>query len=35
MMCAAIVGVLLAAFPVIKTYLAGDPLSYMYPNFLL
>ena len=31
----AFIGILVALFPVYKTYTSGDPLSYMYPNFLL
>jgi len=31
----AFIGVLLALYPVYRTFMVGDDLSYMYPNFLL
>jgi len=31
----AIIGLAIALFPVYKTFTTGDPLSHMYPNFLL
>lgn len=31
----ALFGLMLAAFPAFKTWQVGDPLTYMYPNFLL
>lgn len=31
----ALLGLVCALFPVMRTFMVGDPLTYMYPNFLL